>query len=947
LLDITMSEPPDPLAQQIAALEAALRLPLPEESRRQLLDNLQALQAAARPAGDVVAGDKVLGDKVMGDKVVAPHGTVTVGDDARVDGVVVGINLGRIVYGRDPAEDERRQLVWYLARLAKRLARLPLRGMAARLDDGPGVALPRVYVLPAIDDLVELGPASARALRHYFQPGDAPKQLKPEHTLDWALPADAVAAIAPAQTKATEAVLLRPRLATEAIREHPRLVLLGDAGAGKSIVLRHLAWALALRGLDQHSDATALFGWGDETRLVPLLLPLRRLAERIAAMGATMAAVSAAMRDELTREYDVRQADALLDKTLAGETALLLFDGLDEVPLVATPDVIADRVTTLQAVRAFAELHSGTRVVLTCRTRAFDDTLRASLGWPTKTITPFTLGQIRRFVAGWFATLIEREAIVHHLAVAQQTALVDAIAQSARLRAMAENPLLLTMLAIMLAERGELQHDRPVLYERIVEQLLGQWDRQKGRQSLADILGAPNLRSNDLRSILDELSYNIHADAATPDGRGRLASKDLRYALAEFLEHKQVAGAWEAAGRCLDYLVERSGLLIPEDDATAYLFAHLTLQEHCAGRHVLLAPNAVELVMRYRGDDHWREPIALGLGVLHKLYPALADRIDRILTELIDLDERGAPKSRERWYRDLLLAAELGQERDWQQLRALINVDRLQRDLRRGLVALLHDTDQTLPVAERVRAGLLLGDLGDPRFPISLGDWRQEIQRAGAPGGYFCAVPPHTGDPTIWIARYPITNAQLREWASTTSLPPRRQATDTHFNHPNQPATGITWHLASAFCAWLSQQLSATIRLPSEAEWEAAARGQDGRRYPWGNERLNDRAASKDDHDRRAWPYPVPVGCYPAGASAVGALDMAGNIWEWTSDLWQPDAQSAPSRNVEEKRALRGGGYLSKKKHMQATARIGLAPAVGFDNGFRIVLEIQSGDSGG
>src|SRR5205823_13104709 len=110
--------------------------------------------------------------------------------------------------------------------------------------------------------------------------------------------------------------------------------------------------------------------------------------------------------------------------------------------------------------------------------------------------------------------------------------------------------------------------------------------------------------------------------------------------------------------------------------------------------------------------------------VVQKLYPMLADRIDRVLTELIDPDESGRPKPRDRWYRDLILAAELGVERDWDLLRALINVERLQRDLRRGLVTSLDDRDQPLPTAERIRAGLLLADLGDPRVPITIDDWR-------------------------------------------------------------------------------------------------------------------------------------------------------------------------------------------------------------------------------
>jgi len=114
------------------------------------------------------------------DAVIHPQGIVNVSEDARINGVAVGVNLGRIVYGRDPEEDERRQLVWYLARLANRLARLPLRGMAARLDDGQGVALPKVYMMAAINGLAEIGHSGSQSVLHYFQQNGLQKILKPE-----------------------------------------------------------------------------------------------------------------------------------------------------------------------------------------------------------------------------------------------------------------------------------------------------------------------------------------------------------------------------------------------------------------------------------------------------------------------------------------------------------------------------------------------------------------------------------------------------------------------------------------------------------------------------------------------------------------------------------------------------------------------------------------------
>src|SRR6266540_452585 len=986
-----MNKPPDTLAQQIAALEAALQLSLPEDMHRQLLEKLQAIQT--------VAGDKVGGDKVAGDKIVEPQGTVNVTGAARI---AVGINLGQIIYGADPTDAQREQLTRYLRRLAAKLQRLPLRGLAARLDEGTGIALPKVYVMLATANRVvvaEDGVALAgyiRPVEQFYQGEDPNKPLKEYYDPDRALPDRAIIAEEPMiyrdrrEREAHGHRLYRALLASEAVQQHQRLVLLGDPGGGKSTFLHHLAWALAQRGLDQLSNDTALFGWDDAARLLPVLLPLRKLAGRIINEGAEPATVSATLRDEMMSEYDARQADELLDQALHCGAALLLFDGLDEVPLEAVKGMSADRLTTLRAVRAFAELHDRARVVLTCRVRAFDEPLRACLYWRVETLAPFTLGQIRHFVADWYAALIERGSIARDLGETQQQALIAAIVGNERLRAMAGTPLLLMMMALVLSERGELPRDRPLLYERILEQLLGQWDQQKGGQSLTDVLAAPNLRSDDLRPILDKLSYQAHEQATSQDGRGQLAARDLRYALAEFLGTVRVGGAWEAAGRCLSYFNERSGLLLPENDGQSYTFAHLTFQEHGAGRHMFLQPNAVELVMQRRAEDRWREPIALGLGIVQRLYPMLADRIDRVLTDLIDPDEGGRPKLRDRWYRDLILAAELGQERDWDLLRALINVDRLQRDLRRGLVALLGDRDQPLPIAERLRAGFLLGDLGDPRLPLAIADWRTELmqrsEQFGAPSGYWCYVRPgayriggwekreraaNITLPPFWIARFPIAVAQFapfveigyrteaERWWTVEGWRWKRDRIELYiwneapYDGPNQPVIGVTWYEATAFCAWLSEQLENelpegyVVRLPTEAEWEAAAAydaAMARHTYPWGEDEPTPERAIYDGANLGR---PAPVGC-PDGAAACGALDMVGNVWEMIVSSYRgyPEQSNAGVKDFTTDAGdvpWRGGAYYSDSTSVRCGTRDRLNPGNwGNDDGFRVVVAPRS-----
>ncbi len=310
-------------------------------------------------------------------------------------------------------------------------------------------------------------------------------------------------------------------------------MLCGAPGSGKSTFLHYLAWVLAQRGLDRIDTSTFLHGWNDngQRRLLPVMIALRTVAGAIKHHGASAATISAALRQEMQTTYDLRQPDELLDHALAKGKALLLFDGLDEVPLEATA-TSADRATTVQSVRDFAQLHSMAQIVVTCRIRAWTDDLAAILNWHVATIAPLTGGQIRHFVQAWYPQLADKGAIlpeqVTHFADSLLSAVFDPT--RSRLREMAENPLMLTMMAYVRTE-GELPRDRPALYEKILTQLLDQWDVQRDGQSLSQAIGDERIGSEQIRPLLDQMSYEAHRDATSQDGRGRISRERLERAL--------------------------------------------------------------------------------------------------------------------------------------------------------------------------------------------------------------------------------------------------------------------------------------------------------------------------------------------------------------------------------------------------------------------------------
>jgi formylglycine-generating enzyme required for sulfatase activity len=106
---------------------------------------------------------------------------------------------------------------------------------------------------------------------------------------------------------------------------------------------------------------------------------------------------------------------------------------------------------------------------------------------------------------------------------------------------------------------------------------------------------------------------------------------------------------------------------------------------------------------------------------------------------------------------------------------------------------------------------------------------------------------------------------------------------DNAFNNPAQPVVGICWFEARAYCAWLSAQTGKHFRLPTEAEWEAAARGQQGRRYAFGDDFDASRCNTFETHSRRT----TPTGVFPGGVTPEGVVDLTGNVWEWASSQYR------------------------------------------------------------
>jgi len=266
------------------------------------------------------------------------------------------------------------------------------------------------------------------------------------------------------------------------------------------------------------------------------------------------------------------------------------------------------------------------------------------------------------------------------------------------------------------------------------------------------------------------------------------------------------------------------------------------------------------------------------------------------------------------------------------------------------------------PQMVTIPAGAFL--MGTPESEVKelakLGDVKLNIVRN--------EVPQHEVTlPTYAIARYPVTNAEFRRFIEDSGYTVRDYWTETgwqqkekeswtqprywdddQWNDPAQPVVGVSWYEAVAYCNWLSAKTKRAYRLPTEAEWEKAARGTDGRRYPWGNTWDAARCNNKESGLGKT----TPVGQYPEGDSPYGVSEMVGQVWEWCGSKWggtdtkprfgypyKPDKEREDLEG-DDTRILRGGSWYNGNPAgvCRCGARHGNYPGGGnYGRGFRCV----------
>ena len=271
---------------------------------------------------------------------------------------------------------------------------------------------------------------------------------------------------------------------------------------------------------------------------------------------------------------------------------------------------------------------------------------------------------------------------------------------------------------------------------------------------------------------------------------------------------------------------------------------------------------------------------------------------------------------------------------------------------------------------ERAEAGRKLAEIGDPRPGVGLRPGGvPDIAWCEVPAGEFTMGGNHYDDekpirpvilPAFFIAKFPTTFAQYKAfldapdgyrneqwWQKPVKLAGREQNPgDQYWPIPNHPAETVSWYDAVAYCRWLMSKLGYEVRLPTEEEWEKAARGTDGREYPWGNEYKQGNANIDETFEGFEvgtfyLERTTAAGMYPKNSSPYGVMDMSGNVWEWCSTKCRETYSVGKEDNdvqEGEPRVLRGGSWYDNRDFARAAYRDGNYPDLRSNNvGFRVV----------
>ncbi len=937
--DAASREQVDALLTKLEAIKLAHE-ELPEAQRQWFVDTLRSeLQAL----GNAQKYEATLRSVIVGGDMIGS--TIMTGDNS------IGTVQGNVYYGPTPQDTETALKIYCRVLLAS-CRHLPLRGIDVGASDPTSdqqrLELAQVYVnLDTTLFLVSLV-KDVESLKNKEQ--EARNKERNPRSND----------------------IARQQSILSATINKNRLVVLGDPGSGKSTFINFLALCLAAHRCEPKGRwLDRLEKWPErDSDLVPIIIVLRDFAKWLPNNVKVKPRLLWDFICERIADQNLDFVREALHKKLEAGQALVLLDGLDEIPNASR------RILVREAIVKFSRRYYHSRMLASCRTLSYQNTDWQIPDWPAYKLLPFDDQKITSFIQAWYAELHRIGLIKTREAASLSQRLQEAL-QRPELKRLSPNPLLLTVMALVHTHRGSLPDARVLLYEETVDMLLWHWEQIKNESEsqtsrLRQLLRDAGRSEVDLKRTLWRLAFDAHKEGGLNDGETLAGIGELRLEkiLAEL--HPQNSRDW--AQNMVEALKLRAGLLL-EREREVFTFPHRTFQEYLAGAQLSTQADFATVAAKlYLDKPYWREAILLAVGRLVNV----VGETDKSLALASELYPRGPFVDETSWRKfrfasDILVEMGLHRVNDSNWGRRLLS------DARQSLMISLRRND--IPPIDRTGAGDVLGQLGDTRFRSET--WYLPDQPLlgfiEIPGGNFIMGSNKKRDQeafeyeqpqhqlflsTFYMGCFPVTVAQFRSFVEASGRQPDYDMSLVGL--ANYPVVNVSWYDTIAYCEWLTanirewsqlpEELAILIKqdgwriaLPSEAEWEKAARGQDARIYPWGNEFNSGFLNYKGvETGRRSAP-----GCFPFGTSPYGCEDMSGNVWEWTRSLWGehwsgPDFHypyhPGPTREAlnaprEIRRVWRGGAFNLSARNVRCASRNSGLP---FDTysyvGFRIAL---------
>jgi formylglycine-generating enzyme required for sulfatase activity len=773
----------------------------------------------------------------------------------------------------------------------------------------------------------------------------------------------------------------------EAMAANRKLILLGWPGGGKSTFGASVLLALAQTWLG-HADQMKNLGeyWTFGT-LLPIRVVLRKFAASLPAGDQASRAgdIWQFIADDLRASGYGMSAHTMtyVQRIARTQGALVLFDGLDEC------GDEAKRKRVLTGVNEFINsAPENCRFVLTARPYAWP-----SVADPRKgvfQIAELQPSKIDQFIRAWYVAVVARKWLSPGDGELKCQDLLTA-SHRRDLQPMAKNPLLLTLTAAMHTNTGHLPDDRADLYDKTVELLLLRWGVPMGaEQALLKQLDVDGLKLSGLRTALEKLAFEVHEASFRADAPGEERADEANQPAADIGEDRLIRafmpllnGNRDKAAVVVEYIEKRAGLLLGQgekDGQPQFTFPHRTFQEYLAACHLAASADFPKQCLRLARQSaaHWGVVLPLAARVAGVERGASA--ADELTGSRAFSESSDAYKLTSAAWGSAAIAGSQLNEIGRAEINSSDRAVAIRERVAGWLVGML--PREGLLAKQRAQAGDILSQLGDPRFdatrfylPTDANHGFVHIQadpnfRIGTRSADRARVKKIIGSnidddeindavtPTqaFYIAKFPVTVAQFRAYLEATGLKPGDP--DVLRDADTRPVRWVSWHEAHAYCKWLTDAMQSspafnesnvarlvrdggwTVELPTEYEWEKAARGGlVGAVFSWGDDVDPQRANYGDSGVNNT----SAVGCFPS--NDYGLHDMLGNVWQWTGSAYFDDSYKLPLstrnalKNKDYRWVVRGGSWFGSADDARCASRgRGAAGARLNLVGFRVVL---------